>query len=83
MLDLKSKSFYVALLTMASAVKLFLAVWFKIELSSEQIDASVNLLACLIVFGAMPVNRFFVKRRKKKEAEEKRREQNVKDELSR
>lgn len=83
MLDLKSRSFYVALLTIASAIKLFLSGWFEIELSNEQIDTAVNLLAALIVFVVMPAHRYLVKRRKKKEAEEKRRADELKDELSR
>lgn len=63
MIDYKSKSFYFVLVAFGGAIKVFLGLWFGIQIGEDQLDAAINLFACIVVFIAIPANTWFTKRR--------------------
>lgn len=65
MVDYKSKSFYFVLVAFGGALKVFLELWFNIQIAEEQLNAAINLIACVVVFIAIPANTWFTKRRQK------------------
>lgn len=62
-LDYKTRDWFVLMTAFAGVLKIFLSVWFDIQISDAHIDSLLNLLAFVVIIVVIPANTYVTKRR--------------------
>lgn len=61
--DYKAKDWFILMAAFAGVLKIFLSVWFNIEVTQEKIDALINLVAFIVILVVIPANTYVTKKR--------------------
>lgn len=62
-IDYKAKDWFILMAAFAGVLKIFLSVWFNIEVTQEKIDALINLVAFIVILVVIPANTYVTKKR--------------------